>query len=344
MGPMAQYKAGDTGLKPNALTSGIKLDRAVLKQLGERNDADGLKWLATWAVFLIVTGGALYWTLYAASSPLWVIPATIAFGSVLALPGYALSHECAHATAFRTKWLNETCYWVASLIYFEPPHHRRIAHGRHHSHTWVEGLDAQITFHSPMKFWGWLQEISGIGQLIYSIGLVLRNAVGRPDAYQRRYCKPEDLSRIRRESWLFAAILLGLAVVAIAGQNWIVTFILLPRLVGGVAMGYFVVLQHAEAERNTPDIRESTRSVSTTWLGRFLYMNMSYHVEHHLYPSIPFHALPALSDALAGQLPEPDPGTLRTNWELLKLVVRRSLGRPSRSAVIRQAAGLKPAE
>jgi fatty acid desaturase len=36
----------------------------------------------------------------------------------------------------------------------------------------------------------------------------------------------------------------------------------------------------------------NTRTTLTSWPVRFLMWNMPYHAEHHLYPSIPFHALP----------------------------------------------------
>ena len=64
---------------------------------------------------------------------------------------------------------------------------------------------------------------------------------------------------------------------------------------------------------------------------------MNYHIEHHLYPTVPFHALPSLSKKLREQLPEPDPGFFRTNWEVLKVVARRTFGKNDRSKIIRQA-------
>lgn len=323
-------------LTPNARTSGVKLDRQILKKLGERSDAPGLAWLAGWLTLLLITGVGLYGALYQSGSLWWAVPATFLFGGILTLPGYALSHECAHGTAFRSQWLNELCFWLSSFIYFEPPHHRRLAHGKHHSHTWVQGHDAQITFDLPMRLKGWFSEFTGFGQIVYEIELILRNALGFASYQQRRYCSESDLRRIAWESRLFVALIAGLSGLIAMGYPWPVTFILLPRLAGGCVMGAFVILQHAETEPNTPDIRNSTRSLETNGVGRFLYMNMNHHVEHHLYPSVPFHRLPALSTALDGQLPIPDPGVLRTNWEVLKLVLARSRGRENQSTAIRE--------
>lgn len=55
-----------------------------------------------------------------------------------------------------------------------------------------------------------------------------------------------------------------------------------------------------------------------------MYWNMNHHIEHHLYHRVPFHALPALREALAAQLPPPDPGLLRTNLEVARVVFTRA--------------------
>ena len=102
-------------------------------------------------------------------------------------------------------------------------------------------------------------------------------------------------------------------------------------------MQYFTILQHAETAVNSPSILETTRSFHTNWLGRALYMNMNYHVEHHLYPNVPFFALPTLGREVAAQIPEPDPGLWRTNLEIASVVLRRSWGKGTRARTIRQA-------
>jgi len=99
----------------------------------------------------------------------------------------------------------------------------------------------------------------------------------------------------------------------------------------------FGLIQHAELQENSPSILESTRSFRTNWLAKFLYMNMNNHMEHHLYPQVPFHALPRLADAVKEQVPQPDSGFFRTNWEIFVVTLRRSLGLSTRAPSIRQA-------
>ncbi|GAB5469677.1 MAG: fatty acid desaturase family protein [Rhodospirillales bacterium] len=317
----------------NAASSGVRLDKATLKPLTRRSDRPGLRWLAVWLALLATTGGLLWWSL----GSWWSLPATLLFGSCLTLPAYAMSHECAHGTAFRSRWLNETVFWATSLIYGEEPAHRRYAHACHHSNTWHPGKDAQMPFATPMTFRGWVLEVTGLGMIAYEAQLLLRTASGRPNGAVTAVAPASELPRLILGARIFLAVYLGLAMLAGLGQWWVVTFLLLPRLAGGPAMQLYTITQHVELEENAADLRRSTRSIRSGALGRFLYMNMQHHIEHHLFPLVPFHRLPALNRVLAPQLPPPDPGLWPCNLAIATAVVKRSLGRNPRSDTIRQA-------
>lgn len=317
----------------NAASSGVTMDRKMLKELTRRADAPGLVYLAQWGGFLLATG-SLVW---ASIGTAWVWPAMALFGTFMTVPAYALSHECAHGTAFRTRWLNELVLWVTSLIYIEEPLHRRFTHTNHHSYTWHVGKDSQMPFDTPMAFAGWLAEITGLALLKFHLSTLVLIAAGRP-APMVVFATPEtELPKLIRNARVFLLIYASLAGLVLAGQMWPVWFLLLPRLMGAPVMLLFTLIQHVELQENSPSILESTRSFRTNWLGRFLYANMNFHVEHHLYPQVPFHALPRLNAEIAPQLPEPDPGFFRTNLEVISVVFRRSLGRGTKAASIRQA-------
>jgi fatty acid desaturase len=317
----------------NAASSGIKIDKKRLKQLMRRSDRPALTWLALWVAFLGVSGFALFLSLGTA----WVIPATLVYGSILTLPSYALSHECAHGTAFRTRWVNELLFWISSLLYFEEPYHRRYSHARHHTYTWIEGMDSQMPFATPMTFRGWLIEVSGLGLILYETPIFFRNALGLYSDQVRDFTPASELPKLKWGARACLAVYAALAAPVFAGYWWPLTFIIIPRLAGGPFMLLVTLIQHVEMKENSTNILESTRSFRTGWLGRFLYMNMNHHIEHHLYPLVPFHQLPGLSQEIDEQLPHPDPGILRTNLEVLLVVIRRSLGLSTKAPTIRQA-------
>lgn len=317
----------------NAASSGVSLDKKQLKSIAARSDRPGLVYLAQWAIALFVTGLPVHLTM----GTLWVWPAMFVFGTVLTVPAYSFSHETAHGTAFRTRWLNETVLWITSLIYIEEPLHRRYTHTNHHSHTWHVGKDSQMPFDTPMGFAGWVGEITGFALLRFHTGSMLRLALRRYSPVMRDVTPDGEFDAMTRNARIFLAIYTGLAGLVAAGHMWPIWFLLLPRILGAPVMLLFTLIQHVELQENSPSILESTRSFRASRLGRFLYMNMNHHVEHHLYPQVPFHALPKLAETLGDQLPDPDPGFFRTNWEVFVVVLRRSLGLSTRAASIRQS-------
>ena len=317
----------------NAASSGIKLDKRTLKAIARRSDRPGLIYLAQWIAFLAATGTLVAVTL----GSWWVWPAMLLHGAVLTVPAYAFSHETAHGTAFKTRWLNEAVFWVTSLLYLEEPLHRRYTHTNHHTYTWHVGKDSQMPFDTPMDLKGWLLEISGFALLRFHAKVLWQLAIGAPTDMMRMVTPEAELPKMIRNARIFVAIYAALAGLIVAGVTWPLWFLVLPRLLGAPVMLMFTLIQHVEMQENSPSILNSTRSFRTDWLGRFLYMNMNNHIEHHLYTQVPFHALPALNEALRDQLPEPDPGFWRSNLEVLQVVARRSFGRNTRAASIRQA-------
>jgi fatty acid desaturase len=317
----------------NAASSGVSLARKQLKALARREDRPGLIYLAQWIAFLAATA-TLIWL---ALGTWWVWPAMLLHGVLLTVPSYSFSHECAHGTAFRTRWLNEAVLWVTSLIYMEEPLHRRYTHTNHHTYTWHVDLDSQMPFDTPMDFKGWLAEITGLALARFQLKVLWLLAIRRYSPIMREVIPADELPRLTRNARVFIAIYATLAGLIAAGYLWPLWFLALPRILGAPVMLLFTLIQHVEMQENSPSILQSTRSFRTSWLGRFLYMNMNNHVEHHLYPQVPFYALPQLNRAVADQIPQPDPGFWRTNLEVLSVVIRRSLGRNTRAHSIRQA-------
>lgn len=317
----------------NAASSGVKLDKKTLKAIAARTDRPGLIWLGQWAVSLALTGTLVILSL----GTFWMWPAMLLHGVFLTVPAYAASHETAHGTAFRTRWLNETVLWVTSLLYMEEPLHRRFTHTNHHTHTWHVGKDSQMPFDTPMGFAGWVAEATGFALLRFHLFVFGTLAIGRYTDTMRMVAPEHELPKMSRNARIMIAVYVAILLAPFFGIWWPVWLFVVPRILGAPIMLLFTLIQHVELQENSPSILESTRSFKTTWLGCFLYMNMNNHVEHHLYPQVPFHALPQLAEAIENQLPDPDPGFFRTNFEVLMVVARRSMGLPTKARSIRQA-------
>ena len=293
-----------------------RIERAVLKGLMQRSDWQGLYFLAIWAGLLLVTGVAIH----ASRGTWWIAPAVIVYGVVLGF-AYAPSHECAHGTAFRTRWLNEAVLWLSSFVWGESPTHRRFAHSHHHSYTWHWKVDAQMGYSNPVRLRTYLGDVIGLLEFWPRFKLTLRHASGHILERERTYLPAAEVPKVVREARILLAGYLALLAWALIGQTWApLLYFFIPRFAGAFGVFAFITTQHMAMNQNVYDHRQNSRSMTNSWLSRMLYWNMNYHIEHHLYPSVPFHALPALNAAIRDQLPAPSPGLLAAHAEILRTI------------------------
>ena len=75
------------------------------------------------------------------------------------------------------------------------------------------------------------------------------------------------------------------------------------RIYGAWFMLFAGFTQHAGLAEDVLDHRLNARTVYMNPLFRFLYWNMNYHVEHHMFPMVPYHALPGLHEAIKADMP-----------------------------------------
>ena len=74
---------------------------------------------------------------------------------------------------------------------------------------------------------------------------------------------------------------------------------------------------------DVPDFRCCCRTVLLGPVTRFLYWHMNYHVEHHMYPSVPFYNLRKLRRAIAADLPPATRGLWRSWAQMLPILWRQ---------------------
>src|SRR3546814_10977887 len=79
---------------------------------------------------------------------------------------------------------------------------------------------------------------------------------------------------------------------------------------------------------------ENTRTTHTNALMRWFTWNMPYHAEHHAYPSVPFHALPALNRLVDDRLQNKGAGyrkVVRGVWAHMRARMAASCSRSGAS-------------
>jgi fatty acid desaturase len=56
---------------------------------------------------------------------------------------------------------------------------------------------------------------------------------------------------------------------------------------------------------------------------RFIYWNMNYHVEHHMFPMVPYHRLPELHEEMKAYCPPPYESVVSAYREIIPAILRQ---------------------
>ena len=153
---------------------------------------------------------------------------------------------------------------------------------------------------------------------------IVRHAFGRLDADALDFVPPSEQPKVIREARLSVAV--HLAVVLLALITWSIVPLLLiglPTIYGAWLVLFFGTTQHLGLQEDVLDHRANSRTVYMNPVFRFLYLNMNYHIEHHLYPAVPYYRLPALHDEIKDALPAPSPNCWHAYREILSELRRQ---------------------
>ena len=105
-----------------------------------------------------------------------------------------------------------------------------------------------------------------------------------------------------REARLYVAFYVALLLASLALYTTLLLWVwIVPLIVGQLFLRPYLYAEHTGCER-TRSAFQNTRTTYTGMVMRWFAWNMPYHVEHHAYPSIPFHALPKLNRIVADQI------------------------------------------
>ena len=217
-------------------------------------------------------------------------------------------HECGHGTAFKTPWMNNVVYEIASFMIMRNSATWRWSHARHHTDTYIVGRDPEIAIMRPPVF---AKLIAGFFGAAGCGGVLSRACCTMPSSA----CIPSEKTYVPESEWpkvvrvaRISTVIYGatLALALWMGSILPLMVIGLPRLYGAWHHVMTGLLQHGGLADNVIDHRLNSRTVYMNPVSRFIYWNMNYHVEHHMFPMVPYHALPRLHAAIKHDLPAPN--------------------------------------
>ncbi|MBD2104561.1 fatty acid desaturase [Leptolyngbya sp. FACHB-261] len=268
---------------------------AQLRVLDQRSDRLGAIQILGHLGLIALTGTGVF----CAGFSFWLLPTLLLHG-IAQVALFAPLHECSHRTAFRHAGLNRAVAWLAGLILVLPPTWFRQFHLAHHRYTQCPERDPELASPKPQSLRHYLWLLSGVPYWQAALVGLVRQAAGQLDDldYLPKRLHPQVIVQAR----LFLAVYTSL--VAHALLTWTsapLIYWLIPLLLGQPCLRWFLLPEHTGCNQSNDGLT-NTRTVLANAGLRWLNWNMSYHTEHHLYPSVPFHALPALHQLLRARL------------------------------------------
>jgi len=296
------------------------IKRAAMRKLLTRKDGPAVR--DTVLLIAILVGTAIatvqLWGTW------WVVIPYLIYAVFYGTSSDSRWHECSHGTAFKTDWMNDVVYEVASFMVMRESVVWRWSHTRHHSDTIIVGRDPEIQIPRPPDIKGLLLALVNWGVYkTYYLSLV-RHAFGKITAAEKTYIPAMEFAKITSKARVSLAIYSIILASAFVLQSWIPIFLfILPQFFGTWLMIVHNTTQHAGLAENVLDHRLNCRTVYMNPISRFIYWNMNYHIEHHMFPLVPYHALPKLHKLIKDDCP-PVYTSIYSAWkEILPTILRQ---------------------
>jgi fatty acid desaturase len=284
------------------------LDPTFQERLLAKSDGPGLARLAFHAGSILLLGLAI-----ALGVQGW--PLLLPLQGILIVFLFTLLHETLHETPFRTRALNASVGAVTGFALALGPTWFRYFHFAHHRYTHDPSRDPELASPKPRTLVAYVKHVSGIPFWIANARGLIVNALGRN---ADPFVPERGRSRVALEARLFLAGYVLLAVLsAIAGSAFLLWTWIVPALLGQPFLRLYLLAEHTDCPQSG-NMFENTRTTFTTRLVRLIAWNMPYHAEHHALPTVPFHKLPELHEAVRAHLLTTANGYARFNGELLR--------------------------
>jgi Na+-transporting NADH:ubiquinone oxidoreductase subunit F len=294
--------------------------RETMRELLARRDGPATRDTLLWFILIFGFG----FSVYAFRGTWWVVPIYLIYSVLYGTTSDSRWHESGHGTAFKTDWMNNTLYEIASFMVMREATVWRWSHNRHHSDTIIVGRDPEIAVPRPPDMGAVIRTFFNLHVYARYFPRILLHALGRMDAAEKAFIPEMEFSGVYLRARIYVAIYAGVIALAIYSRSVLpLLFVGGANLFGSWLMVVYGLTQHAGLAENVLDHRLNCRTVYMNPVHRFLYWNMNYHVEHHMFPLVPYHALPALHDVVKEDCPTPYPSLLAAWREIAPTLLRQ---------------------
>ncbi len=276
--------------------------------LTEKNDLDGIKSLIFHFGGILAFGSLIM--LDTALTPILML-----IQGIFIIFLFTLLHETVHKSPFASPIINRIAGLISSYFIFLPAEWFRYFHFEHHRHTHIPGKDPELDDPKPTNLAQYLIYVSGFPTWYSHIKTIFKNAFGELDY---RFMPTSSHSKIRGEARMMLTVYALIFIISLIAQSATLVYIwLIPVILGQPFLRLYLMAEHDRCPF-VVNMFENTRTMFTNALVRQLAWNMPYHVEHHTYPSVPFHKLPELHRLIRNYLVETEKGYTRFSQKYIE--------------------------
>jgi Na+-transporting NADH:ubiquinone oxidoreductase subunit F len=293
-----------------------------MRELLQRRDGPAIRDTIIWFA-LLITSGVCSYQLWSAGS-WWAVVPFLIYGALYASTSDSRWHESSHGTAFKTDWLNDVLYEISSFMVMRESSVWRWSHTRHHSDTIIVGRDPEIAVPRPPDIFGFVLSFFSIKVIPQYFQKVWLHCTSRLTDEEKTFIPESEYAKVFLRARVYLLIYLGVIGLAIWQRSLLpLMFIGLPTLYGSWLMPLYGYTQHAGLAENVLDHRLNCRTVKMNFINRYLYWNMNFHVEHHMFPLVPYHNLPKLHELVKSDMPTPYSSIWNAWREIIPAVLRQ---------------------
>jgi Na+-transporting NADH:ubiquinone oxidoreductase subunit F len=294
--------------------------RETMRSLLERRDGPAIRDTILWFALIFGFGFATYrlWGSW------WAIVPYLLYCVLYASTSDSRWHEAGHGTAFKTDWMNSALYEIASFMVMRESTVWRWSHTRHHSDTIVVGRDPEIAVPRPPDVKSIIMSFFNLRVYPKFFGHMLLHSIGRMSADEKTYIPQMEFPKVYRRARVYVAVYAVVIALSVYTRSILpLMFVGFANLFGTWLLVTYGLTQHAGLAENVLDHRLNCRTVYMNPIHRYLYWNMNYHVEHHMFPLVPYHALPKLHAAVKDDCPTPYPSLFSAWREIAPTILRQ---------------------
>jgi fatty acid desaturase len=221
--------------------------------------------------------------------------------------------------------MNEAVYQIACFMCMREPLVRRWDHTRHHTDTVIVGRDREIIEERPPSGWHLLGITLGVSNVVPQAKAAIPHLFGKVAEDEKLIIPESEWPSLRRNALVLLVPHALVILASIVMRTWLpLMWVGLPTLYGSWFMVMMGLTQHIGLAEDVTDHRLNTRTVYMNPVFRFLYWNMNYHLEHHMFPMVPFHALKDMHEEIKDQMPAPYRSTIEAYKEIIPTLRRQT--------------------